>query len=332
MKGVLLAADPGRHLRWPSVRPSVMQLAPVANRPIALHGVERICDAGATHIEVAVCDATAAALREVLGDGTGSGAEISYLEQPEATGILTTVCSLADGDDLIVHPSDVVTALDVKDMVGDFYDRSLDALMVVPAEADPERGGETFTGLALLGPRAQAAARDLVAERPDPGLGDLFDRLWADGGRVATHAAYDWTRLRADQSSLLDASRVALESMPSDAPSGCPGGPGISVEGPARIDASALVEHTTLRGPVIVGPRARISQAFIGPFTAIGADVVIDGVEIENSVVLAGVVLSHVPQRVDSSILASGARVYGDFRLPRALRLQLGERCEVGVS
>jgi glucose-1-phosphate thymidylyltransferase len=104
------------------------------------------------------------------------------------------------------------------------------------------------------------------------------------------------------------------------------------IQGAVSIDPSARIESSTVRGPVVIGPGARVHSAYIGPFTSIGADVLIEGAEIENSVVLAGASITHLNTRLEGSVLGPGARVFRDFRLPRAMRLNIGRGAEVAIT
>ena len=54
------------------------------------------------------------------------------------------------------------------------------------------------------------------------------------------------------------------------------------------IEDGAKLERTVVRGPAIIGAGTRISDSYIGPYTAIDRDVVITGSEVEHSIVLAG--------------------------------------------
>ena len=54
------------------------------------------------------------------------------------------------------------------------------------------------------------------------------------------------------------------------------------------IEAGARLERTNVRGPAIIGAGARLSDCYIGPYTAIGEDCEISGSEIEYSILLAG--------------------------------------------
>jgi glucose-1-phosphate thymidylyltransferase len=98
------------------------------------------------------------------------------------------------------------------------------------------------------------------------------------------------------------------------------------------IHPSARVESTVIRGPVVVGPRARISDAYIGPYTSIGPEVEVEGAEVEHSIIFAGASVSHLGGRLEGSVIGPKARVFRDFRLPKALRVQVGEQAEISLS
>ncbi len=47
-----------------------------------------------------------------------------------------------------------------------------------------------------------------------------------------------------------------------------------------------------MRGPAIVGADARLSDCYVGPYTAIGEGCTISGSEVEHSILLAGCTVS----------------------------------------
>ena len=67
------------------------------------------------------------------------------------------------------------------------------------------------------------------------------------------------------------------------------------------IEKGAALERTVVRGPAIIGAGARISDSYIGPYTAIDRDVVITGSEVEHSIVLAGSSIRDLHARSDGT-------------------------------
>ena len=119
----------------------------------------------------------------------------------------------------------------------------------------------------------------------------------------------------------------------------CAGRPGMvnqamdlaAVDGRVVVDPTATIERSTVRGPAIIGPGARIVDAYIGPFTSVGADVAVTASEIENSVLLDRAQLDGVPRLVDS-LIGRDTEVTRSGRPPRATRLLLGDHCSVDLS
>ena len=79
-------------------------------------------------------------------------------------------------------------------------------------------------------------------------------------------------------------------------------------------------------------PDAEISDAYIGPYSSIGAKVVIENAEVEHSIILPGASIKHLGGRLEASVVGPGARIFRDFRLPRALRLNVGEGAEIALT
>jgi glucose-1-phosphate thymidylyltransferase len=97
------------------------------------------------------------------------------------------------------------------------------------------------------------------------------------------------------------------------------------------IEAGAVVERSVVRGPAIIGRDARISHAYVGPYTAIMNDVVIQDTEIEHSIVLEGASLRDLANRVTDSLIGKNVRIYRVPVKPSAYRFMLGDNSEVGI-
>ncbi len=102
-------------------------------------------------------------------------------------------------------------------------------------------------------------------------------------------------------------------------------------EGPIAIHPTACVTSSVIIGPVMIGADALIADSYVGPHTSIGERVRIEGAELERSIVLADASVLHVGGRLVASIVGRHARIFRDFSMPRALRLQVGDGDEVAL-
>ena len=96
---------------------------------------------------------------------------------------------------------------------------------------------------------------------------DLIDR----GLEVRPHIVDGWWKDTGKLEDMLEANRLILDTLERriegdvDAES--------RIEGKVVIEPGAVIERSVVRGPVIIGARARIVHAYIGPFTSIMNDV-----------------------------------------------------------
>jgi glucose-1-phosphate thymidylyltransferase len=101
--------------------------------------------------------------------------------------------------------------------------------------------------------------------------------------------------------------------------------------GRVRVEEGAEVVRSVVRGPVVIGKGARLIDARIGPFTAIGAGVTVERSGVDHSVLLDGSRISDIDRLEDSLI---GRRVVvhpGDTRRG-ALALLVGDDCRIELA
>ena len=72
-------------------------------------------------------------------------------------------------------------------------------------------------------------------------------------------------------------------------------------------------------------------DAYIGPYSAIGADVVLEGTEIEHSILLSGSSVHGLAGRMESSLLGRNVAIARDDRQPRAYRFMVGDNSEISI-
>ena len=105
-----------------------------------------------------------------------------------------------------------------------------------------------------------------------------------------------------------------------------------SVQGRVQIDPSAELSGAKLRGPVHIGAGARVVETYVGPYTTIGEGVVLEGVEIEHSIVLPGAEIRYPGRRLEASLVGEGAKIGRDYSLPSAVRVRVGPGSEIQLS
>jgi glucose-1-phosphate thymidylyltransferase len=103
------------------------------------------------------------------------------------------------------------------------------------------------------------------------------------------------------------------------------------IEGKVVVEAGAVVERSVVRGPAVIGARARIVHAYVGPFTSIMNDVQIRDVEIEHSIVLENSVISDLANRIEDSLIGKNVHIYRVPVKPSAYRFMLGDNSEIGI-
>jgi glucose-1-phosphate thymidylyltransferase len=359
MKALILAGGAGTRLR-PITHTSAKQLVPVANKPILFYGIEAMVAAGITEIGIIVGD-TRAEVMAALGDGSRFGAAFTFIPQDAPLGLAHCVLIAADflgDDDFVMYLGDNLLEQDLAAFVHAFEaaredDDAPTAQILLKQVPDPQRFGiaeldgdgnvvrlvekpiDPPSDLALVGVylfdrTIHEAVRSIEpSPRGELEITDAIQWLVDQGKRVRCELLTGWWIDTGKLTPLLEANRLLLEKIETridgkvDDTS--------TVDGRVVIEAGATVTNSTLRGPLVIGSGACISDSFVGPFTAIG-----DGCEIVNSEVEHSVVMERSRvidiQRLEDSLIGKEALVCRSHVRPRALRLMVGDHCQIDVE
>lgn len=323
-------------------------LLSVANRPLVAHAVSWLQQAGVREAAVIVPGELAEAVRRAVA-GAAPTLDISWLEQvPDETlpWSLGRVSDFLGGEQFVLHMADSVAKQSLASLMSEVDDDDVEALLMEDdsnavglgqvVELRPSRNGASrmrsskAAGVAVLCADAIKAAQTLdvrtecVAEALAEAIGDR-------GGCVRTRGVRDWWRFRGGGAdALLEGNRFALEGQAADLTEAQV--VDSKIQGPVVAHPLARIESSIVRGPAVIGAGAHLRNAYVGPYTSIGDDVLVEGAEIEHSVILAGACISHLGGRLEASVVGPKSKVFRDFRLPRALRLTLGEGAEVSLT
>lgn len=335
---------------WADGRPrAVPAVAHVANQPVAQHVIDALQEVGVDEVVVASSAQAAPAIRKCLATSRDSrGPRLEFVEcvQPaDLPSALKLAAPLIGDDPCIVHAACGLLTEPLSGLADDLA-RGADVVLSVHqggdpdvrvsvgvqrllrlAELDPTRPTLGLAGVWSFGPGV--LRRVAVRDHEPADVTRLVERIVQDGGRIEVRVADGWHAYRGDPLDLLELNRLVLERITHSTP--LTTGDGNRISGHVRIDESASVRCSVLVGPVVVGPHAQITDAYLGPCTAVGAGAFIEGTEIERSIVGVGARLSHVGRRLVDSVIGRNAHVFRDFSLPQALRLRLDEGTEVGL-
>lgn len=310
-----LSAPGGRG--WPALGSGVPELFPVANRPVLFHHLDGLAAAGIRHAAIVADHAKAGPIRAAVGDGSEWGMELTYVDHGAANVLASAaVRELAGSGPLLVHHGDVLLRDGIAAMGSAFAEGGMDGLIL--------RSDEAATGY-ILGERLRAAIR-AGADTLDVAM----ERLLHAGARISVRHMDACLPCRGGTDALLASNRWMLDELPHEL-----AGErlfGTEIQGRVTIDPSAEIHDSLIRGPVVIGPRTRIMNAYIGPYTSIGAGVRIDSAEIEHSIVLDGAQLRFAGMRLEGSLIGPDAQIVRDFRLPQAIRLSVGAGAQVSLA
>ena len=356
-KAVVLAREPslapndgGPALRvgnWEAPAPALL---PVANLPLLGHALDWLGTAGMREVVVVAGERLASDAREAL-QGRRWPFEIDWFEQTSGETLGESLASLRgflDGESFVLHLADSLARQGLDELLGDRPPDPLEAVVVVHGSDDgqqsvvdirerlggarrsapPELGRSATAGVAVLGAKVIDQVGDLDAW-PGRELNVLAERLNQLGGGVRVCHASGWWRFCRGAEAALEGNRFALESL-AETPLH---GEIIDsrIQGPVSIHPTARLESSIVRGPAVIGAGVRLRDAYVGPYTSIGDDVVIEGAEVEHSIVMPEASIRHLGGRLEASVVGPHARVFRDFRLPRALRLTVGRGAEVSL-
>jgi glucose-1-phosphate thymidylyltransferase len=316
-----------------------LALLPVGNRPLVLHAVEELEAAGVEDITIVSEAGVAPDVCAVMDERAMSTRLRHHTADPDAS-FLEALREVAEGLDdrpFAVHLCDSLRhepleasidagALGRHDVVALVAPQRSDITPVAKGLACVRTAGVYLFGTGVL----ELTDDGDAPTRWDVQIANLAQRLELAGGHVELRTVPNCWRYRQRPDVLLQANRFYLSGLkpePTDAWL-----ENTDLQGPVAIHQSARIRSSTIRGPVIIGPEVEISDAYIGPYSSIGRRVVIENAEVEHSILLPGASIRHLGGRLEASIVGADARVFRDFRLPRAFRLNVGENAEVALT
>ncbi len=354
LKGLILSGGKGTRLR-PITHTSAKQLVPVANKPVLFYAIEAMAGAGIKQVGIIIAPETGDEIRRAAGDGSRFGVELTYILQDEPAGlahaVLTAEPYLGDSP-FVMYLGDNLLQGGIEDLVRSFREQEPDALILLTPVPDPESYGvaelsdgkvvqlvekprEPRTNLALVGVYMFTSSVHAAAKAIEPSargeleITDAIQHLVDQGQRVQPHIVKGWWKDTGRLDDMLEANRLVLDTIQTRVEGELIDS---QVDGRVVIEAGARLERSSVRGPAIIGTGARLTDCYIGPYTAVGEECEISGAEVEHSILLARSVVRDLNGRMESSLLGRNVKIGRDDRQPRAFRFMVGDNSEIGIQ
>ncbi|MFG2533167.1 glucose-1-phosphate thymidylyltransferase [Streptomyces sp. NPDC048516] len=353
MKALVLSGGSGTRLR-PFSHSMPKQLFPVAGRPVLVHALEAIREAGVTEVGIIV-SGTGVAVRAAIGDGSQFGMSVTYLPQEEPRGLAHCVMIarefLAD-DDFVMYLGDNIFDGGITETVETFRARRPAAQLVVTkvenpsqygiAELDAEgrvtrlvekpddpRSDLAVTGVYCFTPDIHEAVLKISPSRRNEWeITDAIQWLVAQELPVQAQLFSGYWADTGTLADLLECNRVLLGGITPAVDGTVDGHSRIS--GPVIVEAGAIIERSTITGPSIIGAGSTIVNSHVGPFTSLGRECRLTEAGIEHSIVLDRASVDSV-RSLQGSIIGKS----GDVRRMRdgsaSHRLLVGDHSRIEV-
>jgi glucose-1-phosphate thymidylyltransferase len=356
MKGLILSGGKGTRMR-PLTYTSAKQLIPVANKPVLAYGIEAIVAAGIEDIAIIVSPETGDEIRDCIKDGSRFRANITYLEQEAPRGlahaVLTAEQFLRDAP-FVMYLGDNLLQHGITPLVEEY--RSLDCnseilLTKVPNPSQfgvaelssdgrvvklTEKPAQPKSDLALVGVYMfdrnifDAAKAIKPSKRGELEITDAIQWLLDHNFTVHPHIVKGWWKDTGKIEDMLEANRTVLDTFEHDVRGNIQGSS--AIEGKVVIEEGAQIIDSVVRGPAIIGRDARVTHAYVGPYTSIGNGCSLENCEIENSIVLENSTIASVNGRIEASLIGKNVKITRTHRKPAAYRFMLGDNSEVGIT
>jgi glucose-1-phosphate thymidylyltransferase len=354
LKGLILSGGKGTRLR-PITHTSAKQLVPVANKPVLFYGIEAMAQAGINEIGIIIAPETGDEIRAAAGDGSQFGVSITYIVQDAPSGlahaVLTAEPFLRDSP-FVMYLGDNLLQGGIDDLVAAFRSGRPDALILLTPVSDPQSYGiaeldgsgavvrlvekprEPRSDLALVGVYMFTAGIHDAARAIEPSargeleITDAIQHLVDNGRRVEPHIVKGWWKDTGQLEDMLAANRLVLDTIEARVEGELVES---QVDGRVVVEPGAVLERSAVRGPAVIGAGARLSDCYVGPYTAIGEGCTIERAEVEHSILLAGASVRGLEGRMESSLLGRNVTIGRDTRQPRAYRFLVGDQSEISI-
>ena len=353
MKGLILSGGFGTRLR-PLTYTGAKQLIPIANKPIIYYGIEALADLGIKEVGVIVGD-TRDEVMNTVGKGDKWNLRIEYIPQESPLGLAHAI-KIARGflgtEPFMMYLGDNILKDNLDGLLKQFEKNRPNALILLTEVNNPQEFGVAVvdakggvkkliekpkdppSNLALVGIYLfdneihRAIEHIKPSWRNELEITDAIQWLLDNGCRVESQTVKGWWKDTGKPEDIIEANLLILQDIKPEN-----NGKVIdsTLNGHIVIEKGAVIEKSIIRGPAIIGENSKLSKAYIGPFSSIGANVTIENSEVECSVIMDGATIRNLENRIDRSILGRNVVINQINESPRTHKFVLGDQSYVQI-
>ncbi len=354
MKGLILSGGKGTRL-YPITFNRAKQLVPVANKPVLFRVIEAIKEAGIDDIGIVIGD-TGEEIKQAVGNGRRWDVKITYIPQEAPLGLAHAVKishSFLGDDRFVMFLGDNVIQGGISSLIRQFASSDWNSQVVLTQVEHPEHYGVAEldeqgrirrlvekprnppSNLALVGIYMfdhnifQAVNSIKPSWRGELEITDAIQWLVENGCAVHPYIHRGWWIDTGKPIDMLEANNRVLAEIAHKVDG--------YVDRDSKVDHLVTIErgaeiiNSVVRGPAIIGEDARLINSYIGPFTSIYHDTIVENSEIEHSIVLDHSRIVNVPSRIEDSIIGRDVEVTYSPIKPKAYKMTLGDHSRVGL-
>lgn len=356
LKGLIPTGGRGTRLR-PFTFSTNKHLLPIANKPLVLYPVETLIKAGIKEIGI-VTNETRPEIENLLGTGKRWGVKFTYIDQPYPGGlahIIQVSEKFLKGSRFVFHLGDNIFTDGIQEPLSKFMKTKANALvsylhhenncrMGVPyfdkkgklmkfVEKPPNPPHDlAVPGLYFFDSNVFKCFRgeDKIkpSRRNELEISSVYQWLVDHKYNVESCQIGGWWRDPGQLPDIIDANRLIMDTLSKYESQGAIV-KNTQLTGKVGIGRGSKITNCVIDGPVLIGEGVTINKSYIGPYTSIHHNCVINESEIVNSVIMEGTKIDRVKKKIDESFLGKYVTITGDVNLPDNHRLVLADLSQI---
>ena len=353
MKALITAGGHGTRLR-PITHTQNKHLIPIANKPILNYALEYVKEAGIREVGI-ITNREGDEVKAVYGDGHEMGISITYIPQEHPSGLADCVRiaePFLNGEPFVFYLGDNIIVGGIKRFINEFDTYKSNCHLVLAKVPDPERFGVpeirenrivridekpkrpksdfAVTGIYIYDSSIFKAVNAIKpSARGELEISDAHQYLIEKGLKITFSEITGWWKDTGKPDDLLEANRLVLDNIDTKID-------GIvdeksRVSGRVVLGKGAEIINSNIRGPVIIGTCTKVVNSYIGPYTSIEKDCIIQNSEVEFSIISENCQILDQKIRIESSLLGKDVQIHQAQSKPYTNRLIIGDQSLVEI-